>query len=166
MRDVLDIRVVVSSNPKASALLKARRAGVPTLLLQKKVDKKNDKKVDWQKLDSELRDRGVNHIFLAGFMKVLPADFVRRWQGKILNLHPSILPAYPGLKSIERAYEERADIGVSVHLVNEGVDEGPVLAQRRTIAASCLATQSLSAIEFKVHVDEQRLMRETILKWK
>jgi phosphoribosylglycinamide formyltransferase 1 len=158
MRDVLDIRLVVSSNAKAPALLKAKRAGVPTLLLEKKID--------WQKLDRALRAHGVNHIFLAGFMKVVPADFVQRWQGKILNLHPSLLPAYPGLKSIERAFEERADLGVSVHLVNEGVDEGPLLAQRRTIAAAQIAKQSLSEIEFKVHVDEQRLVRETMFKWK
>jgi phosphoribosylglycinamide formyltransferase 1 len=158
MRDLLDIRVVVSSNAKAPALLKAKRAGVPTLLL--------DKKIDWQKLDRDLRAYSVNHIFLAGFMKVVPADFVARWNGKILNLHPSLLPAYPGLKSIERAFEEHADLGVSVHVVNEGVDEGPVLAQRRTIAAAHIASRSLQELEFKVHVDEQRLVRETMVKWK
>jgi phosphoribosylglycinamide formyltransferase 1 len=158
MHDVLDIRVVVSSNAKAPALFKAKRAGVPTLLL--------DKKIDWQKLDRDLRARGVSHIFLAGFMKVVPTEFVQLWDGKILNLHPSLLPAYPGLKSIERAFEERADLGVSVHLVNEGVDEGPLVAQRQTFAAAQLANKSLEAIEFKVHVDEQRLVRETMFKWK
>lgn len=158
MRDVLDIRVVVSSNEKAPALLKAKRAGIKTLVLEKKID--------WIKLDLDLRAMGVNHIFLAGFMRVVPADFVQRWQNRIVNLHPSLLPQYPGLKSIERAFEEKADIGVTLHFVNEGVDEGPQIAQRKTIAKEDLNKLSLSETEFRIHVDEQRLVRETMLKWK
>ena len=158
MRDFVDISLVVSSRADAPGVLRAKRAGVPVLLL--------DKKIDWLKLDKDLRARKITNIFLAGFMRVVPADFVSKWHGRILNLHPSLLPAYPGLKSIERGYDGGADLGVSVHIVNEGVDEGPLVAQRRSLISPKAQGYSLEQAEFYLHVDEQRLIRETLLKWK
>lgn len=157
MRDTIDIALVVSSTGKAHGLLRARRAGVPTLILPKPIR--------WDEIDPALQARGVSDIFLAGFMRVLPAAFVARWHGRILNLHPSLLPLYPGLDSIRRAYEDDADVGASVHVVTEGVDEGQVILQRDSLKRPRARGYSLERSEFTVHVDEQRLIREAVLKW-
>lgn len=161
--DEFDARIVISSSPTAYGLTRARRHGVPCAtapLLP------NSKKIDWQALDDLLVARGVTHVFLAGFMKIVPADFVSRWAGRILNLHPSILPSYPGLQSIQRAHADRADVGVTIHEVDEGVDTGSMLSQRRCLKAHEVSEYSLDLTEFLVHVDEQRLVREAVRKWK
>ncbi len=157
LRDVIDVALVVSSNPRSYAILRARRGGVPVLVLPKPIR--------WDELTEELLKAGVTRVFLAGFMKVLPADFVRLWEGRILNLHPSLLPAYPGLRSIERAYADDSNVGVSIHEVTVGVDEGRVLLQRTTVPQPREQGYSLEQLEFLVHVDEQRLIREAILRW-
>ena len=89
--------LVVSSRAEAYGLEKAKRFGVETLIL--------DKKIDWEELHTNLESQGIDVLFLAGFMKIVPGSFVDRWKGKLFNLHPSLLPEYKGLKSIERAYK-------------------------------------------------------------
>lgn len=158
LREEVDIRLVVSSRADAHGLLKARRAGVPTLVL--------DKKIDWPALDQELRMRGITHVFLAGFMRVIPAEFLKLWQGRVVNLHPSLLPSYPGLNSIARAYQDAADIGVTVHEVSEEVDAGQIIARRRSLKASEVQKRSLRETEFLVHVDEQRMVKEVVRRWR
>ncbi len=160
--DEIDVRLVVSSSAQAQGLLRARRAGVSTELAPVAA---GTKKIDWAALDALLRARGISHIFLAGFMKVLPASFVDRWTGRILNLHPSLLPNYPGLNSIERAHTDRADMGLSVHLVTAEVDSGRVLCRRRCLKADEVRGYSLDQAEFLVHVDEQRTVKEAIRRW-
>lgn len=160
--DEVEIRVVMSSSAQAQGLLRARRAGVPARLTP---FIEGSKKIDWTALSNSLKSFGVSHIFLAGFMKVVPAGFIAEWRGRILNLHPSILPSYPGLKSIERAHVDRADLGATVHDVVEDVDAGRVICQRRTLKADEIATYNLATAEFLVHVDEQRLIREAIRRW-
>jgi formyltetrahydrofolate-dependent phosphoribosylglycinamide formyltransferase len=165
LRSHVDIRLVVSSNPEAHGLLRAKRAGVPTALTPFKTDSKGKTRIDWLKLDELLRSRGVTNVFLAGFMKVIPASFVNLWQGRIVNLHPSILPAYPGLESIERAYRDGHDLGLTVHEVTAEVDAGRVICQRRCLKAAIVNEYSLATAEFLVHVDEQRAVKEAIVRW-
>jgi phosphoribosylglycinamide formyltransferase-1 len=98
-------------------------------------------------------------------MKVIPASFVNLWQGRIVNLHPSILPAYPGLESIERAYRDGHDLGLTVHEVTAEVDAGRVICQRRCLKAAIVNEYSLATAEFLVHVDEQRAVKEAIVRW-
>lgn len=161
--DEMEISLVLSSNSEAPGLFRARRAGVPaevTPLIE------GTRKIDWPKLDQRLRQAGITHIFLAGFMRVIPSSFVDLWKDRILNLHPSLLPAYPGLNSIERAYSEGADIGVTVHVVTEEVDAGEVILQRRSLKAGDIGEYSLASAEFLVHVDEQRAVREAVRRWR
>ncbi|HRO68510.1 MAG TPA: formyltransferase family protein, partial [Pseudobdellovibrionaceae bacterium] len=106
---VQEIRWVLSSKESAPGLLRAKRAGVPYAVLPKKID--------WDELDGELRNRGITDLFLAGFMKLVPAPFVERWEGRMLNVHPSLLPAYPGLRAFEKSYEEKQEMGVTAHIV-------------------------------------------------
>lgn len=176
LRDEIDIRLVVSSSPKAFGLLRARRAGVPTMLAPhlaapnatfgaRSGATSGAKKIDWVKLDEMLRAQGVTHIFLAGFMKVVPGSFVELWRGRIVNLHPSLLPSYPGLDSISRALGEHADLGCTVHQVTEEVDAGEILVSRRCLRGPETVGFAPELAEFLVHVDEQRLVKETLRRW-
>lgn len=81
-------------------------------------------------ISNALEQAGVELICLAGYMRILSADFVERWQNRILNIHPSLLPEFPGLNTHERALEAKAEQhGCTVHLVDAGMDTGPILAQ-------------------------------------
>jgi phosphoribosylglycinamide formyltransferase 1 len=152
------IKLVVSSSSKALGVLKARRAGVPVLILPRPIN--------WVELDQELKRRGINRIFLLGFMRVIPSQFVEAWHRKIVNLHPSLLPNYPGLESIERSYADKADMGVSVHEVVAEVDAGKLILQRRSLRSEETSEYSLENAEFKIHIDEQRLVEEAFLRWR
>ena len=154
-RDHVDIALVVSSRAEAPGLLKAQRAGVKTHVL--------DKKIDWDKLHQTLLDHKIENIFLAGFMRILPAGFIERWQGKILNLHPSLLPEFPGLASIQRAVEAGGPFGVTVHEVIPEVDAGPIVLQRRF---SLPENADLETVEKIYHSHEHQLVRESIKTWK
>ncbi len=81
-------------------------------------------------MEAALAQHGVEIIALAGFMRVLTPDFVRRWEGRLINIHPSLLPAFPGLDTHARALAAGVRLhGCTVHLVTAGVDEGPIIAQ-------------------------------------
>ena len=149
----IDIAVVVSSKATAPGLLKARSAGVPTLCL--------DKEIDWSGLDRSLRAYGVNAIFLAGFMKILPGDFLARWQGQVLNVHPSLLPKYPGLNSIERAWRDRQTVGVTIHEVIPEVDAGRILMQREVGWY-----EDREEMFFQTHLVEHQMVRKVMVEWK
>ena len=114
------IALVVSSRETANGISFAKRWAAPVIHFSN----------DWDKLDKLLKEYRVTDIFLAGFMKIVPPDFVQLWKNRIFNLHPSLLPAYPGLNSIQRAFEEQAEMGVTIHCVDEGVDTGKVLLQK------------------------------------
>lgn len=158
LRSVLDVVLVVSSKPNAPGLIRARRAGVRTQVLEKKVD--------WPALDALLRSHQIELIVLAGFMKIVPEEFVLSWREKIINLHPSLLPKFPGLNAIEQAFAAQEEIGVTLHWVNEILDGGKIIAQRKVINKRSLSRYSLAQAEFLVHVSEHRLMREVFSKCK
>lgn len=165
-QDEIPIRVVVSSSATAGGLVRAKRAGIPTFVTPtfagfSKTGRPTTS-IDWALLTFELRSRGVTHICLAGFMKIVPPQFVAEWENRLINLHPSLLPSYPGLDSIERAHKDQADIGVTVHYVNEEVDGGRIISQRRCLKKDDVRRYSLDLTEFLVHVTEQRLLREAV----
>lgn len=119
-----DIRLVVTNKKSAFGIKRARRLGVPVLFYTKSMMEEG--------LTQELRDRGITHIFLVGYMKILGAAFVDSWKGKIFNIHPSLLPAFPGAGALELSYEaSSAQMGVTVHEVTAEMDAGPILAQRK-----------------------------------
>lgn len=151
--DFARVVLVVSNSAKAPALLRARRAGVATLV---------SSPLNWTAIHRELQTRRVQRIFLAGFMRILPEDFVNQWQGRILNIHPSLLPAYPGLNSIERAYRDAADIGATVHEVTAVVDAGRVVAQGLVLEGQQAKKLSIEDVELRVHLEEHRLLRRAI----
>jgi phosphoribosylglycinamide formyltransferase-1 len=154
---LFELALVVSSRAEAQGLCRARREGVPTMLLPR--EPLLPRRIDWNALSDRFRERGVTRLFLVGFMRIVAAEFCRDWSGRIVNLHPSLLPAYPGLESIRRAHEDGAPMGATVHFVAPEVDAGAELVQRVSLTSAAAAPISLEAAEFSVHLTEQRLVR-------
>lgn len=153
------ISLVVSSDENAVGLAKARRAGIATMVTPKLRDPVSGKnKIDWVSLDRALRAARIDGIFLLGFMRIVPADFLESWKGKVWNLHPSLLPSFPGLRSIERAFEAHAPLGATIHVVEPEVDAGPIVKQAGVVDSD-LIQSNLAAAEFFVHQAEQILVR-------
>jgi phosphoribosylglycinamide formyltransferase-1 len=123
------IAVVLSNNPAAPGLDLARDAGVEALAIDHRPFGR-DRAAHERAMDDALRARGVQVVCLAGYLRLLTPFLVRRWQGRMLNIHPSLLPDFPGLQTHARALQAGATRhGCTVHLVTDGMDEGPILAQ-------------------------------------
>jgi formyltetrahydrofolate-dependent phosphoribosylglycinamide formyltransferase len=126
-----EVVVVVSNVADVAGLDKARVAGVEALTVEHKAFGK-DREGHERAIDALLVEREVEVIALAGYMRLLTPWLVQKWAGRMLNIHPSLLPLYPGLNTHARAIEAGdAEAGCTVHVVTEGVDEGPVLGQAR-----------------------------------
>ncbi|MEZ5995839.1 MAG: phosphoribosylglycinamide formyltransferase [Hyphomonadaceae bacterium] len=128
-QDAYDIALVVSNKPEAAGLERARAAGVEALALDHRPYGKNREAFE-RDLDALLVQRKIEIVALAGFMRVLTPFFVRAWAGRLINIHPSLLPKYPGVDTHVRALAAReSEHGCTVHLVVEDVDAGPILGQ-------------------------------------
>ena len=124
-----DLVFAASNVPAARGLVVARTLGIP---IWSQSHKGMDRAAFDELIDAELRRHGVEVIALAGYMRLLSADFIRRWHRRILNIHPSLLPLYKGLDTHARALAAGETwAGCSVHLVTEALDDGPVLAQAK-----------------------------------
>jgi phosphoribosylglycinamide formyltransferase 1 len=160
-----DVVLVASDKPNIGALDRAYAAGVPaTTVLEVPVDKSQRRA--WA---SELAEIvGAHHpdwVILAGFMRILPAEFLNRFPGRVVNLHPALPGEFPGTRAIERALNEarngtRSSTGIMVHLVpDEGVDDGPVLA---TQTVPILPEDDLASLSTRVHQAEHALLVKTL----
>jgi phosphoribosylglycinamide formyltransferase-1 len=125
------VALVISNNSQAYGLQRAKKYNVPTIILPKPIQSS-----DWKELSHRLKVEKIDRIFLLGFLRIVPSEFIKDWENKILNLHPSLLPAYPGLKSIEKSYQDGAAMGVTVHWVTEGLDEGEILLQEKILESA------------------------------
>jgi len=126
-----EIAVVVSNRPDAGGLAVAGARGVATAVVDH-APFGRDREAHERALQTVLESHGVEVVALAGYMRLLTPWLVQRWAGRMLNIHPSLLPKYPGLDTHARALAAGdAEAGCTVHLVTEGVDDGPVLAQAR-----------------------------------
>ena len=123
------IAIVISNRADAPGLEYARRAGIDTLVIDHKEFKSRE---DYDRvLVKELKDRGVAVVCLAGFMRLLSPVMVEAFPGRILNIHPSLLPKYPGLRPQQQALDDGATVsGATVHVVNKDLDAGPIVLQR------------------------------------
>lgn len=126
-----EVVLVLSNRPDAQGLALAAAAGVPTLGIDHRPFG-TDREAHERALDAALRAAGAEYVALAGYMRVLTPWLVEAWAGRMINIHPSLLPKYPGLDTHRRAIEAGdAEAGCTVHLVTAGVDEGPILDQSR-----------------------------------
>lgn len=144
-QDEYEIVAVLSNKPDALGLQRARDAGVEALALDHRPFKK-DREAFEREMDAMLRARGVELVALAGFMRVLTPFFVRAWAGRLVNIHPSLLPKYPGVDTHARALAAGdAEHGCTVHLVTEDVDAGPILGQAKVPVLPGDTVETLSA---------------------
>jgi phosphoribosylglycinamide formyltransferase-1 len=112
---------------------------------------------------ARLRARGIDTVLLAGFMRILSNEFLAAFPDRVLNVHPSLLPSFPGVDAIARAYRHGVRVtGCTVHLVTEGVDDGPILAQR---AVDVEDGADLEALEARIHAAEHALYPEAVYRF-
>lgn len=150
--DGYEVVLVASNKPLAAGLEWARDRAIPTWTW----DSRAVDKATWEAaLDRSLSDHRVGTIALAGFMRILSPEFIARWSGRIVNIHPSLLPKYRGLDTHRRAIEAGDKVGgCSVHLVTEEVDAGDVIAKAEV---PILAGDSAAELEARVLEAEHRL---------
>lgn len=154
-----EIALVLANKPDAKGLEIAAAAGVEALCVDQKPFGK-DREAHERAIDAALRARGIEVIALAGYMRILTPFLVDAWEGRMLNIHPSLLPAYPGLDTHARAIAGgEVEAGCTVHLVTAGVDEGPILGQRRV---PILPGDDEHALAARVLAEEHRLYGETL----
>jgi phosphoribosylglycinamide formyltransferase 1 len=147
------IAVLVTDRPDAPALERARRLGVESLALPP--GRFRTRLEDERSWIAALRTRGVDLVLLAGFMRRLHEEFLAAFENRVLNLHPSLLPAFPGLDAIERAWHHGVRCtGCTVHIVTAALDAGPIVAQR------CVEVRdhdTLALLTARLHAAEHRL---------
>jgi phosphoribosylglycinamide formyltransferase-1 len=157
-RDGIEIVGVASSRAEARGLQRAEAAGVETAVFSLADEPDREKRDD--ALAGWLEERGVELVVLAGFMELLTPLFIRRFAGRIVNVHPALLPSFPGLGAIEQALEHGVKVaGVTVHFVDEGIDSGPIVLQE---AFELPYHRDIAAIEQHFHDVEHRLLPRAV----
>lgn len=149
-----EIVLVVSNNPDAAGLKKAEAAGVQAIAIDHRPFGKDRESHEYA-LQAALEKAGAELVVLAGYMRILTPFLVRAWAGRMLNIHPSLLPLYPGLHTHRRAIDAGdAEAGVTVHLVTTDLDAGPTLGQARVPILPGDTEDTLAA---RVLVEEHKL---------
>ena len=151
----LPIAAVAANRNDAYALVRAREAGIPAATFS--LDCHADRTERDLMMATWLEEHGVELVVLAGYMHLLTKPFLQRFPGRIVNVHPSLLPAFPGAHAIEDALAAGIErTGVTVHLVDEGLDTGPVLAQEQ------VSVGPRDTLEARMHAVGHRLLVEVV----
>lgn len=157
-REGIEVVCVGSSKPGVRGLERARAAGVEAGVFP--IAEHPDRAERDRALADWLDSQEVDLVVLAGFMELLAPPFIRRFRGRLINVHPSLLPAFPGVRAIEQAIEYGVRVtGVTVHLVDEGVDTGPIVLQR---ALELPYSPTIAEVEDMVHAVEHELLPEAV----
>ena len=157
-RDGIEVAAVASDKPEAKALERAAGAGVETGTFER--GDYTDREARDTAIGDWLTERDVDLIVLAGYMQLLSPRFVERFRSRIVNVHPALLPSFPGLDAIEQALEHGVRItGVTVHFVDEGVDSGPIILQRPVPVPP---SRDLNELEDAIHATEHELLPEAV----
>ena len=164
--DSYRIILVVSNVEGAGGLEKAQRSGIPTAVVPH--TGKTREAFD-SEIDAALRAAGAELVVLAGFMRILSDGFVRGWEGRLINIHPSLLPAYKGTRVHERVLEAKEALsGASVHFVVPELDAGPVIAQAKVPVHPSDTPQTLAdrvlAVEHKLYPEALKLLASEKVK--
>ena len=156
-RSPISVDLIISDNSKAKGLNYAK-----IFKIKKKVYKFNNKSLDESRLLSTLERQKIDMICLAGFMKILTKNFIKRFKGKILNIHPSLLPKYKGLNTHQRVLDNNEKYsGCTVHFVNSKLDSGKIILQKKVKISKNENELSLAR---KILVEEHKLYPKAILK--
>ncbi len=157
-REGIEVVGVGTDKPNAWALERAQIEGVATAVFAR--DKYEDREARDVDMAEWIESRGADLVVLAGYMQLLSAAFIARFRNRVVNIHPALLPAFPGLDAIGQALEAGVETtGVTVHFVDEGVDTGPPILQREVAVP---AGRDREELEQAVHAIEHRLYPEAI----
>ncbi len=150
------IVLVVSNKPGVPALDRAARAGVPATVVEHGADR-----VAFEtEMIAKLEAANVEAIVLAGFMRLLTAHFIQRWPLRIVNTHPSLLPAFPGANAAAQAIAHGVKLsGVTIHFVDTSLDGGPIIAQA---AVPVLAGDDAASLQARIQREEHKLLPEVV----
>ncbi|MBX3290556.1 MAG: phosphoribosylglycinamide formyltransferase [Acidobacteria bacterium] len=172
---VSEVAVVISDKADAAGLAKARERGVETVVIEREGRSREEHDAE---IVAELRKRGVELVCLAGYMRLLSPLFIRAFPDRILNIHPSLLPSFPGLDVHQQAINHGVKVsGCTVHFVNEELDAGPIILQKtvevkdddtaETLAARILEQEHSAYIEAvrrvvtgEIRIEGRRAVRE------
>lgn len=153
-----NLSLLVCDNPQAAAVGRGRRAGIKVALV-KREDFATKKEFE-TRIIQHLEENKIDLIVLAGFMRILSPEFVKRYQGRILNIHPALLPSFRGTQGIKDAFDYGVKVtGVTVHFVDEKMDHGPIILQK---AVDIEEKDTLESLEARIHKTEHRLYPEAI----
>jgi len=153
-----NLSLLVCDNPKAGVIGRAKRMGVKVALVLRE-DFKSRKDFE-AKIIQHLEENKIDLIVLAGFMRLLSSDFVKSYFGRILNIHPALLPSFKGTQGIKDAFDYGVKItGVTVHFVDEKMDHGPIILQE---AVKVKEEDTLETLEKKIHKIEHKIYPEAI----
>jgi phosphoribosylglycinamide formyltransferase-1 len=154
-----DIAVVISDKTGAPGLELAKKRGIETLAIERRGRNREEHE---REIISALRERHVDLVCLAGYMRLLSPCFIEAFRGRILNIHPSLLPAFPGLDAQRQALEHGVKVsGCTVHFVDETLDGGPIIAQRAVPVIDGDTVESLSA---RILEQEHQLYAEAVAR--
>ena len=150
--------VLVCDKPEAFVVKRAQIAGVRVVLVRRE---DFSSRLDFEAvIIQKLKDYRIDLIVLAGFMRLLSPNFVKRYRGRIMNIHPSLLPEFKGAQAIRDAFDSGADsTGVTVHFIDEKVDHGPIILQRKIKIGS---KDTLASLEKRIHSLEHKLYPQAI----
>lgn len=153
-----EITLVVSDKPEAYALKRAEEAGIKTFVLEAKGFESREE-YD-KRIIEELKAEGIELVALAGFMRILSPVFTKEYEGRILNIHPALLPSFKGVHGIKDAFDCGVkETGVTVHFVEDDLDSGPVILQR---SVRIEEDDTLESLEEKIHAEEHKLYPEVV----
>jgi phosphoribosylglycinamide formyltransferase-1 len=152
-----EVAVVLSDQPAAKGLMTAAELGIPVRVVERRGRLRNEHD---REIVSTLQTFGVGLVCLAGYMRVLSREFLDAYRGSILNIHPSLLPAFPGLAVHRRTLAAGVKwTGCTVHFVDETLDGGPIIAQRKVVVRDDDTEESLSA---RILIQEHELYAEAV----
>jgi len=155
------VACVICNKEDAAALSIARQAGVPHVFFLNPKDYENRKDFD-EACAKVIQDAGCHWVILAGYMRILSAEFIQNFPNRIINIHPSLLPAFIGADAVGAALQHGVKVtGCTVHLVNEDLDGGPILAQA---SVEVLDDDNWHTLHQRIQVEEHRLFPETIAR--
>lgn len=154
------IKLIISNNPDASGLEIARKSGITTLVIDD-YDFGDNRQAHERQINAVLQAHAISFICLAGYMRLITPFLINEWKGKILNVHPSLLPAFPGLNTHKKALKKGVKIhGCTIHIVTEKMDDGPILGQA---AVPILANDTEQSLAKRV-LEQEHILYPRVLK--
>jgi phosphoribosylglycinamide formyltransferase 1 len=152
-----EIAIVISDKSGAAGLASARARQIETMVIERG---KRTREEHEREVIAALNAREIDLVCLAGYMRILSSEFINEYRGRILNIHPSLLPSFPGLDAQQQALSQGAKVsGCTVHFVDETLDGGPIIAQRQVAVREGDTAESLAA---RILVEEHKLYAEAV----